>query len=241
MLNLLQKLIKKTFNIFDLDIVRASKNPKHTLINLRHLPIRTIIDVGANEGQFAKMIINVFPEAHIFCFEPLSTPFEELSKWAEKKNKQIKIFNIALGDREGSAEMLVHSEHSPSSSLLKSTKLCETLYPLTKKQISMPVQLTTLDKITSNCSDPLVPDILIKLDVQGYEAHVIRGGKETFRKARACIVEVCLDTLYENQANFKDIVFLLHEFGLHYTGNINQVYAHDGHVIYCDAAFLRNH
>lgn len=239
MIYLFKQLIRKSFNQIGLDIVRISKSPKHTFLGLRNLPIRSIIDVGANKGQFAKTISRVFPEANIYCFEPLPTPFRELSKWAERQNERVSVFNIAIGDRIGTVEMFNHLNHNPSSSLLKSTKICEGLYPLTKKQIPISVKLTTLDEVMCKLSRAVAPDILIKIDVQGYEDRVIRGGAEAFRRARACILEVCLDKLYENQANFIDILLLLYDLGFHYTGNLEQIYADDGHVIFIDTAFTK--
>lgn len=236
----LKQLTKKVFNAVGFDIVRMQKIPKHTLLGLRHLPIRTIIDVGANKGQFARMISDFFPEAHICSFEPLPDPFREFSQWAKKqKNLKVTALNFALGKREGIAEMFSHIEHSTSSSFLKTTKLCENIYPFTQKQVSVPAKVTTLDKWIESLSSPPAPEILIKLDVQGYEDRVIRGGTETFRKAKACILEVCLDQLYENQATFKDITLLLDRLGYHYAGNLDQVYADDGHVIFTDAVFLK--
>lgn len=242
MINFSKRLIRKTFNLIGSDIVRISRSPRHSLLGLRNLPIRTIIDVGANEGQFARMISNVFPEAHIYCFEPLSEPFRELSQWAEKQiNRKVTIYNLALGDKDGTSEMFSHVEHSPSSSFLKSTKLCESLYPFTQKQDSITVKLTTLDNWFKNLPSPPTHKILLKLDVQGYEDKVIRGGRETFSNAKACILEVCLDKLYGDQATFKDISSLLYDLGYRYVGNLNQNYADDGHVIYIDAVFVKHH
>lgn len=77
------------------------------------------------------------------------------------------------------------------------------------------------------------------MDVQGYEDRVIKGGNETFNKAKACILEICLDRLYESQATFNELVALLSNFGFRYAGNLNQTYADDGHVIFIDAAFRK--
>lgn len=152
---------------------------------------------------------------------------------------KVKAFNFTLGDFEGEIEMLQHTEHSPSSSILKTTEVCETLYPFTKTQRSIIVKQTTLDKAVETFNIPLEPEILIKLDVQGYEDRVIRGGKRTFEMARACILEVCLDELYEGQANFREVVNLLYDLGFRYAGNLQQSYADDGHVIYIDAVFVK--
>ena len=238
MINFLKQLIKKTFNQIGLDITRISKAPKHTLLGLCQIPIRSVIDVGANRGQFARTISKVFPEADIYCFEPLPEPFKELKQWAKKQSRKVAAFNIALGENEGAFEMFNHADHSPSSSLLKTTKLCQEIYPFTQKQASISVKMTTLDKWSKGFAT-LRPEILIKLDVQGYEDKVIFGGRETFSMAKACILEVCLAQLYENQADFKDIVVLLSKLGYHYAGNLNQTLADDGHVMFIDAVFVK--
>ncbi len=240
MKSIMKKLIRKVFNSAGFDIIRKKIPSKHTLLGLEHLPIRSVIDVGANTGGFARMILGIFPEAHIYSFEPLPAPFKELSKWVKNQNGRIKAFNIALGDKEGDVKMFYHLKHSPSSSLLKSTEVCERLYPVMKKQISISIKLTTLDQVIASISELLIPDVLIKIDVQGYEDRVIRGGRETFRRrAKALILEVGLDSLYENQPTYKDILFLLDELGYRYVGNVSQVYADDGHVIYIDAVFMK--
>lgn len=234
------QIIKKALNQIGLDIVRISKSPRHSLLGLRNLPIKTIIDIGANKGQFAKYIKPIFPEARLYCFEPLSEPFKELKQWAEKyRNEKVAAFNLALGDNEGTLEMYSHVEYNPSSSFLKTSKICETIYPFTKKQVSIPVKMMTLDKWIRSLSDPLGPEILIKLDVQGYEDRVIQGGQETFSIAKACILEVNIDHLYKQQATFKDISFLLYNLKFHYVGNLNQIYADNGHVIYINAIFSK--
>lgn len=58
--------------------------------------------------------------------------------------------------------------------------------------------------------------------------------------SKACIAEVSLDKLYEGQAGFYKIVALLHELGFRYAGNLSQVYAKDGHVIYIDVVFIKS-
>lgn len=240
MINFLKQLTKKAINQIGLDIIRISKSPRYSLLGLRNLPIKTVIDVGANKGQFAKYIKPLFPEAHLYCFEPLPEPFKELKKWAEKyRNEKITAFNLALGDNEGTLEMYSPVEHSPSSSFLKTTKICESLYPFTKKKVSIPAKMMTLDKWLRSLSNPLAPEILIKMDVEGYEDRVIQGGRGTFSNAKACILEISLDQLYEDQATFKNISFLLYDFKYHYVGNLNQVYANDGHVVYIDALFVK--
>ena len=239
MTGLLEKLLKKVFILVGFDIVRIFKSPKQSLLGLKNLPIKTIIDIGANKGQFARHISTLFPEAYIYCVEPLPEPYTTLSKWAKKNSGKIKTFNLALGDSEETLEMFSHIEHSPSSSLLKTTEVCENLYPFTQEQVSIPVKVDTLDNWFKKLPDPPAPELLIKLDVQGYEDRVIKGGQETFNVAKACILEVHLDQLYDNQATFEDISLLLYNLGYHYAGNLEQAFANDGHVISINVVFLK--
>lgn len=227
-------------NRLGFDIISLHKQPSHTLLGLRSSPIHTILDIGANTGQFARYIRDIFPKARLYCFEPLPTPYRELTDWAKQQgNGVVTTFNLALGQKEGVIKMFMHTEHSPSSSLLASTDLNQALFPQTSLQQMVDVQLTTLNHISQQLSAELIDDILIKLDVQGYENRVIYGGEELFKRAKAVILEVCLDELYTDQASFKELLLQLDSCGFQYEGNLSQIYAQDGHVIYFDAIFVK--
>src|SRR5258708_6418574 len=234
-----KRLVRAGFNRIGLDITRLKKSPTRTLLGLNGLPFKTVIDVGANTGQFAKQISAFFRNENIYGLEPSPQPLEALMAWAKTQAGRVAPFKLAIGDSEGEAELLFHENHSPSSSFLATTTLAEQYYPLTKKQRCISVRKTTLDSALSDARTKLIPQILIKLDVQGYEDRVIAGGAEIFDMASACIVEACLDSLYEGQANFKRLVMMLDESGFQYAGNLDQTYGEDGHCIFLDAVFLR--
>jgi FkbM family methyltransferase len=237
---MIKQVIKQAFNRLGVDIIPLNRQPTHTVLGLRSLPIRTVIDVGANKGQFARYIRPVFPQAQLYCFEPLPGPYQELKSYAEQQGRGlITTFNMALGEREGEVEMFLHTEHSPSSSLLATTELTTQLYPQTKRQEKVNVKLTTLDKVCQQLSAPLVKEILVKMDVQGYEDRVIQGGKDLLQEAKACLLEVSLNSLYATQPNFKELLMVLDGLGLDYAGNLSQVYAENGEVIYFDALFIK--
>jgi len=233
-----KRVIKSAFNFLGLELTWAQRSPRHTLCGLKSLPINTIIDVGANNGQFARYISTIFPKAQLCCFEPLPQSYDALQTWATSQKGRVLTFNMAIGDEEGRVDMFYHTDHSSSSSLLSSTAICEKYYPITKAQKSISVKLSTLDKALSGLAN-ISQDTLIKLDVQGYEDRVLRGGENAFNKAIACVLEVCLDRLYEDQADFKDLFLLLDEMRFQYAGNLEQVYAKDGHVVYFDMVFVK--
>jgi FkbM family methyltransferase len=235
----LKSALKAMFHRIGFDIIRVKNSPEITLCGLRSLPIHTVIDVGANTGQFARQISRIFPQTKMYCFEPLPEPFKGLERWALEQDGRVKVFNVALGESEGTVEMFFHTKHSPSSSLLASTDINKKYYPFIKSQKSVRVKLTTLDNALSNFTRLMKPEILVKLDVQGYEDRVLRGGSKTLSIATACILEVCIDDLYHDQAKYSGLVLLLDQMGFRYSGNLEQVYAPDGHVIFFNAMFIK--
>lgn len=232
----LTSLIKSAFRTAGLEVVRLNRSSQHTLLGLKSLPIKTILDVGANRGQFAVQISKFFPAAELHCFEPLAEPFAELQQWAGQQPR-VKVYNVALGEKEEDRTMFLHTAHSASSSLLQSTDVCSELYPQTRAQAPVTIKLATLDGILGGAV--LAPEILIKLDTQGYEKQVINGGVTAFRRAAACIVEVNLFRLYEDQPSFVELVSLLDQLGYRYAGNLEQTYDKQGKVVYVDAVFVK--
>ncbi len=232
-------VIKKIINNLGFEIVKLKNSPQHSFLGLKSLPIKTILDVGANQGQFAEWVIDKFPEAKLYCFEPLPNPYEKLEAWAKTQNDRVVPLNWAIGDEEGQVSMFYHTDHSTSSSLLPSTELIGELYPFTKEQKEVKVDLLTLDHAVEKIDGVFDDDIMIKLDVQGFEDRVIRGGTKIFKKAKICIIEVSLEELYEGQANFKDLSFMLYDLGFSYAGNLDQKYEGEGTCVSLDAVFIK--
>ena len=134
--------------------------------------IRTVLDVGANIGQFARAIHEVLPKAVIYSFEPLPDCFTELQR-AMSGVATFRAFNTALADRDGEAEFY-RSSWSPSSSLLPMEELHKQNFPFTAGESRQTVRTRRLDE----CAKGLMveKEILVKIDVQGAEDKVIRGG-----------------------------------------------------------------
>ena len=231
--------VRKLINKFGFDLIRKNQSPQLTMLGLSNLNIHTIIDCGANKGQFAKLSSDLFPLAKLFCFEPMEAAFEELNLWAKTQNKRVHCFKFALGDVDGEIEMYLHDEHSQSSSILTTTSHAHQIYPQTKKQSIKKVRLSTLDNALNPYLREMPQNILLKLDVQGYEDRVLRGGIEILKKASACILEISLESLYEGQADFYQLTSYLSEMNYAYAGNLDQIYGSDGQVIFFDALYIK--
>lgn len=242
---MIKKLIHHSLSLFKLELHRmptaeelkqiAEAERRRTLW-LRNMNIETILDIGANTGQFAKSMHELFPEATLYSFEPLKDCYEELL--VQFKNvPQFQAFNVALGDETGIVEMH-RSEYSPSSSLLSMNDLHKTSFPYTKKEILQKVDLVCLDDIASRLE--LRKPMLVKLDVQGYEDKVISGGKSVIGQADIVITELSVEQLYDGQPLFDEIYKTMTSMGFQYRGNYDQLCSpDDGRVLQVDGIFTR--
>jgi hypothetical protein len=86
----------------------------------------------------------------------------------------------------------------------------------------------------------LSPPLLIKIDVQGYEDRVLRGGEETVKRAQVLIVETSFQRLYEEQALFEDVFRLLSGWGFRYAGALDQLLnPRSGEALQQDSIFVK--
>jgi FkbM family methyltransferase len=203
---------------------------------LRRFEPRLIIDVGANEGQFAAAMRVEFPRAKIISFEPLPAVFETLrAKFAA--DPLLLPVQLALGDRNGVATMH-QSAFSPSSSLLPMAALHVQEFPKSEASTAVEVPEATLDHwFAGSC---LAADaMLVKIDVQGFELAVLAGGSATVSQARAVLLEVSFEELYVGQPLFGEIHARLEALGFRFAGVLEQFASKAGdRALFADAIYV---
>ena len=199
--------------------------------------VNTVLDVGANTGQFARAVRRALPDIVVHSFEPSRETFLELVRSC-KADPGIRTWQLALSEEEGALPMYRNAA-SAASSLLPMTALTQKAFPHATKWWPETVTATTLDKWAATQS--LAEPILIKVDVQGYEAQVLRGGTETFGRALVLLLEVSFAELYEGQCMFDDIYTLIRGLDFSCCGMFNNIYdPHSHRVLQADALFVRS-
>ena len=197
----------------------------------------TIIDIGANTGQFSLTINALFPHARIVAFEPLPQCFDMLQKNLAHIRDHVAL-NAALGDEVGNVDF-ESNDFSASSSFLKMTEKHIKAFPFTAKTSVVKVDVERLDNLAEKLL--VVEPTLVKLDVQGYEDRVLSGGEQTIRRAAMIIVETSFEMLYENQPQFNDIYSRLLGWGFEYKGALEQFHDPiDGRLLQADSVFVRS-
>ena len=198
--------------------------------------IKSIIDIGANEGQFAKTIRAIFPTASIYSFEPLPDVYEKLSMLCLQDPK-LQVFNLALSN-DSEIKQMFKSSFSPSSSILPMLDLHKKEWPDSSSNTIVEVNSITLDDWIEAFNEIFNDNFLIKLDVQGYELPVIQGGINTLKQAKIVLIEVSFYEFYENQPLFDDVYDCLRKLGFEYRGNLHQFLSKDNKkIIFADAIF----
>lgn len=90
-------------------------------------------------------------------------------------------------------------------------------------------------------AENLVDDVLLKLDVQGFEDRVLDGAERVLARSRIVLTEVSFDRLYEDQALFDDIYGRLRDAGFAFHGVLLQLFhPKDGRPLQADAIFQRD-
>jgi FkbM family methyltransferase len=175
------------------------------------------------------------PKAKVYSFEPLSAAYARL-RGKTSGNGRYETFNCALGNVN--ERLTIHrSPYSPSSSILPMTTLHQTAFPITAGDAGTEeIDVRRLDDIADDLE--IADDLFVKIDVQGFEADVIRGGCRTLKRAKAIIVETSFEVLYENQALFDQIYMMMKKLGFTYAGNWEQLLdPQSGRVLQADAIF----
>lgn len=166
------------------------------------LDLNTVVDIGANRGQFALCIRRLYPKAKIFSFEPLHRPAATYKKIFQK-DRGVKLFDKAIAAHAGSAEMHV-SRWDVSSSLLPFGQAQHDNFPFTEESSRETVSVATLSDCVDR--DAIKETALLKLDVQGFELSALRGCEDRLAEFKYVYVEASFIELYVGQALATEVI-----------------------------------
>ena len=200
---------------------------------IENLEFDTVFDIGSNKGQFILLLEKKFPNKLIHSFDPLKENIEKQKKFF-KNYKNIFFYTFGIGIQNEKKEFFI-TKRRDSSSFLKVTENINNDYNIVEKRI---VLIKSLDEIIKMTNFP--KNILVKIDVQGFELNVLHSGKDVLNKIKYIIIEVSDKILYENQALSNDIIQFLKKknFSIHRESLPNKIYKTD--IIQKDILFVNN-
>jgi FkbM family methyltransferase len=178
---------------------------------LRHFNIDLVLDIGANEGQFARELRAGGYSGRIVSFEPLSSAHARLLQASASDKAWHVQPRCAVGDRVGEIELNI-SGNSVSSSILPMLSLHRDAAPQSTYQGRESTPLVTLDSIASSYLNG-AQTIFLKVDTQGYEWQVLDGARDILPRVSGIQIELSLVPLYEGQRLWRDHIHRLEADG----------------------------
>ncbi|MGH8961058.1 MAG: FkbM family methyltransferase [Jatrophihabitantaceae bacterium] len=177
---------------------------KHRFVHmLDQHGIDTVLDVGANTGQFGQLLRRSAFTGRIHSIEPLQSAFDELRPRAAA-DPRWSVQRAAVSDRAGTLTMNV-SGNSVSSSVLPMLDRHTAAAPQAGYVATEEVVATTVDDIVTEHGLRTMTTLL-KVDVQGYEQAVLDGARKTLDGFAGVRTELSLVALYEGQPLLADVV-----------------------------------
>lgn len=205
-------------------------------IKLMGIKPKVFIDVGANRGRFTRTVNYIFPDIKIIAFEPLKNCYQELIHLQESI-PNLKCYNVALANDNGTS-IIYHNNYDFSSSILKMTSVHKKAYPYTDKETKETINLAKMDDIIK--LDDLEGQVFMKIDVQGYEKHVLEGAVKSLGKIDYILCELSFVNLYENQVLFDEIFQFLLQKDFRFLGPLSTNFNKEtGLILQIDALFQK--
>jgi FkbM family methyltransferase len=170
---------------------------------LRAQAIDVVLDIGANDGQFAAELRSYGYQGRIVSFEPLPAVFPLLRARANQ-DSQWQALPYALCDAEGTLEINIAS-HSASSSFLDMVPALKEALPSARYVGKHKVQVKTLNLLF----DSVVKAgdrVYVKIDAQGFEKKILDGASKVFDRIAGFQLEVSLVALYSGESLIEEMI-----------------------------------
>jgi FkbM family methyltransferase len=163
---------------------------------LRHLSMlgmepKVIFDIGAAQGKWTRLAASIWPHARIIGFEPNRVNVTHLEQ-TRHDLRQFEYIPCFLGTRRG----VIQYEYKGNQTSLYGA-------PASDGPRDTADMLVLDELIAENRIPP--PDFL-KLDVQGYELEVLRGGDEAMKGCDAILLEVSFYRDHPSMPTVHDVI-----------------------------------
>jgi FkbM family methyltransferase len=221
------------------DVVK-SKYSRHELEVeqlLKYFNITSVLDVGANMGQWAKHLRIGGYRNRIISFEPLSVAFAKLSTLAANDPKW-DVYNMAIGDKNGKAEINI-SENLVSSSILNMEKVHLDAAPTSSFIGKQEVEVRTIDSLFDNLNIKGQNNFM-KIDTQGFEKNVLDGAVDSLKHIDTLQLEMSVITLYKGEMLYYQLSDFLYSKGYRLIKIVRGHTKENGELMQFDGVFRRN-
>lgn len=234
----LSTLLTKLTSAFGFRLVRMQNSLSYRRMKfLIDQEITLVIDVGANRGQFARAVRRGGYLGKIISFEPIPEVYQILLERCQQDPHHV-CKQLALGAIEGHMTINILNSDASSSLLVPNPKVMPSI-PSFQNHTSVTVPMTTLDVI----QEMMFADsdrVYLKIDTQGYELEVIKGGTSALEQIVAIETELSFVELYSGQPLLPELWNYLNNLGYRAIwADRGYVDPTSGYMLQCDAIFSK--
>lgn len=204
---MINPLIKSTLKKFGIQIKKfSSSDIGRRILLMKKNDINTIVDIGANIGQYSLEMRKDGFKGKIVSFEPLTDAFLKLKNYA-KNDKNWQVYNCAIGNEDGHTFINI-AGNSVSSSISNMQDVHLEIAPDSAYTGKEEISINKLDTLFSNFYSEN-DRIMLKIDAQGFEKNIIDGAEKFLEKVILLQLEMSLVPMYENEMLFIDMIAYL--------------------------------
>jgi len=167
-----------------------------------------VMDIGAAQGEFTRLVLDLVPGAEVLCVEPILANVSVLRR--RFAGEKVKVVQAVAGkvdgvidfhesrDRDCSSVLEIDPENRDFGGLVDQVRTY---------QVSMASVATLLRQVAWERVD------VLKVDTQGFELAVLEGCGEKLGLCRQVLLEVSLRPVYQDQPLFQDIAVFMDKAG----------------------------
>jgi FkbM family methyltransferase len=181
-------------------------------IPLNASDVRWVLDIGANRGDVAAAALRSYPNSTVVCIEPVSETFKLLENNLATFGSRVIFGKYAFSDVAGVGKINL-TNFDGANSILPQAECHKEWNPHVHEQGTEEIILRRLDEELEFFPAPIFD--IVKIDVEGFEVQVIKGGTNFFRNhVKSILIEISFmrDDSLSDQCVYK-IFKLLNELG----------------------------
>jgi FkbM family methyltransferase len=167
------------------------------------IDVKWIMDIGANVGDVARSALFSFEQSKVICFEPVSSTYDKLTINLSSFNERVITKKLAISDYTGESEINI-TTYSPANSLMSQSKYYEHYNPSIKSVDKEKINVVKLDDLIHEL--PTRHFDIVKIDVEGLEYNVLKGGEKFFGD---CVDIIMLEISFQRESGWDNPNYLL--------------------------------
>ena len=169
----------------------------------------SFVDCGCNFGAYSIPIAKEFEDQNIYAFDASKKAIHNLKQNINlNKIKNINYFNIGIGDKNTEAYFNEDIDNLKNDGSFR----------FTQNSNNEKINIYKLDDVFKNEKISLKENLIIKLDLEGFDFLALKGLSETIKKSKVIIFIEISKMLLENSENFSN------EFDLFIKNNRLNIY-----------------